>query len=45
MRRITIAVIAAIMSIAALGAASAHSGGTDAQGCHPNHKTGDYHCP
>lgn len=21
-----------------------HSGGTDAQGCHTNHKTGDYHC-
>lgn len=22
----------------------AHSGGTDANGCHKNHKTGDYHC-
>lgn len=22
----------------------AHSGGTNAQGCHRNHKTGDYHC-
>jgi hypothetical protein len=21
-----------------------HSGGTDANGCHRNHKTGDYHC-
>jgi methionine-rich copper-binding protein CopC len=21
-----------------------HSGGTDAQGCHTNHATGDYHC-
>ena len=21
-----------------------HSGGTDSQGCHTNHKTGDYHC-
>lgn len=21
-----------------------HSGGTDANGCHTNHKTGDYHC-
>ncbi|WP_373566176.1 YHYH domain-containing protein, partial [Salmonella enterica] len=20
-----------------------HSGGTDANGCHTNHKTGDYH--
>lgn len=22
----------------------AHSGGTDAQGCHTNRKTGDHHC-
>jgi len=22
----------------------AHSGGTDAKGCHKNHKTGGYHC-
>jgi hypothetical protein len=26
------------------GAALAHSGGTDANGCHTNRKTGDYHC-
>lgn len=26
------------------GIAAAHSGGTDAQGCHTNRKTGDYHC-
>ncbi|MFQ6556773.1 MULTISPECIES: YHYH domain-containing protein [Pseudomonas] len=24
--------------------AFAHSGGTDAKGCHRNHKTNDYHC-
>lgn len=24
--------------------ALAHSGGTDANGCHTNRKTGDYHC-
>lgn len=24
--------------------AYAHSGGTDANGCHTNHSTGDYHC-
>ncbi|AZT84285.1 YHYH domain-containing protein [Marinobacter sp. NP-4(2019)] len=24
--------------------AAAHSGGTDANGCHTNHKTGGYHC-
>ncbi|MFN4186572.1 MULTISPECIES: YHYH domain-containing protein [Acinetobacter] len=23
---------------------SAHSGGTNSQGCHTNSKTGDYHC-
>ncbi|WP_348529716.1 MULTISPECIES: YHYH domain-containing protein [unclassified Mesorhizobium] len=22
----------------------AHGGGTDANGCHTNHKTGEYHC-
>ncbi|WP_319802420.1 YHYH domain-containing protein [Candidatus Symbiopectobacterium sp. NZEC135] len=26
------------------GSVWAHSGGTDANGCHTNHKTGDYHC-
>ncbi|MFT0139533.1 YHYH domain-containing protein [Alcanivoracaceae bacterium MT1] len=26
------------------GAVLAHSGGTNSQGCHKNHKTGDYHC-
>ncbi|WP_419693570.1 YHYH domain-containing protein [Mesorhizobium muleiense] len=26
------------------GLAYAHSGGTDSNGCHKNHKTGDYHC-
>lgn len=30
--------------LCACGIASAHSGGTDAQGCHTNRKTGDYHC-
>jgi hypothetical protein len=24
--------------------ASPHPGGTNADGCHTNHKTGDYHC-
>lgn len=23
---------------------TAHSGGTDANGCHTNHATGEYHC-
>ncbi len=26
------------------GTAFAHSGGTDAMGCHTNTATGDYHC-
>ncbi|NOV24745.1 YHYH domain-containing protein [Cupriavidus necator] len=26
------------------GAAAAHGGGLDAEGCHTNHKTGEYHC-
>lgn len=26
------------------GAAVEHGGGLDAQGCHTNHKTGEYHC-
>lgn len=26
------------------GSVLAHSGGTNSQGCHRNHKTGDYHC-
>ncbi|MEZ5648691.1 MAG: YHYH domain-containing protein [Alphaproteobacteria bacterium] len=27
-----------------LGQSFAHSGRTNAKGCHTNHKTGDYHC-
>lgn len=39
------ALIAAAVALA-FGSAPvfAHSGGTDANGCHTNHKTGDYHC-
>ncbi|MGS3141534.1 YHYH domain-containing protein [Aeromonas sanarellii] len=28
----------------AIGYAQAHSGGTNSEGCHTNHQTGDYHC-
>ncbi|CAI8715201.1 YHYH domain-containing protein [Pseudomonas sp. IT-P74] len=35
--------IASLLSITSV-AAFAHSGGTDAKGCHRNHKTNDYHC-
>lgn len=37
------AFIALVITLAA-GWVHAHSGGTDAYGCHRNHKTGDYHC-
>lgn len=39
-------IIAALLAALALSAtvAWAHSGGTDAAGCHYNHKTGVHHC-
>jgi len=40
MKRIIFAAAALILSAAAF----AHSGGTDAAGCHHDHKTGGYHC-
>lgn len=37
--------LSAIIALAALSAtAFAHSGGTDAVGCHVDHRTGVYHC-
>lgn len=36
-------VLVLIMGLVA-GNAVAHSGGTDARGCHENKKTGVYHC-
>lgn len=35
-------IAAALFALSAT--AWAHSGGTDAAGCHYNHKTGEYHC-
>jgi hypothetical protein len=37
-------VFCALPLLLACSFAAAHSGGTDAQGCHTNRKTGDYHC-
>jgi len=37
-------IVLAILGIFATGDTGAHSGGTNAAGCHTNHKTGDYHC-
>jgi len=34
----------ALLAIGTASFAMAHSGGTDAYGCHKNHKTGVYHC-
>ena len=34
----------AIALVLASALAMAHSGGTDSDGCHTNHKTGDRHC-
>ncbi|HEY0212621.1 MAG TPA: YHYH domain-containing protein [Paenirhodobacter sp.] len=40
-----IKVIVAVLALTASSlSAAAHSGGTDASGCHTNHKTGVYHC-
>lgn len=37
--------LAMTLALALLAAtAFAHSGGTDRNGCHTNHKTGGYHC-
>ena len=33
-----------VLVLMASTTAMAHSGGTDAAGCHYNHKTGVYHC-
>jgi hypothetical protein len=36
--------LAFISALLACGSVHAHGGGLDAQGCHTNRKTGDYHC-
>lgn len=40
----TILLAAAVAASMNFGDALAHGGGLNAQGCHNNHKTGDYHC-
>lgn len=37
-------ILVALLLFFAAGTAMAHSGGTNKEGCHQNHKTGDYHC-
>ena len=36
--------LATIVLSSAAGTCSAHGGGTNADGCHTNRSTGDYHC-
>jgi hypothetical protein len=36
--------LALFLSLALVGTAYAHPGGLNAEECHTNHKTGDYHC-
>lgn len=43
MKPIILGLLACVMLFLG-GAASAHSGGTDSQGCHMDHKTGIRHC-
>lgn len=37
-------VLLIVLSVFSATLLYAHSGGTDENGCHYNHKTGDYHC-
>lgn len=43
MKRMIAAGLVALLA-AASGLTIAHSGGTNALGCHLDHKTGEYHC-
>ena len=40
----THAIFVAVLTIVASCSALAHGGGLNAEGCHNNRKTGDYHC-
>jgi hypothetical protein len=44
MRALPRLAVVLIAAFAATGPANSHSGGLNAQGCHTNHKTGEYHC-
>lgn len=43
MKAFKIALAATVLALSAISA-FAHGGGLDRNGCHTNHKTGDYHC-
>ncbi len=44
MKQIRLAGLALLLSAAPMASAAAHPGGLNAEGCHNNRKTGDYHC-
>lgn len=44
MRMTVAAIFSVLMIMGTTIPGFAHSGGTDANGCHTNHKTGAYHC-
>ncbi len=44
MRNLISVAIVLIFAMFLAGDSFAHSGGTNANGCHTNRKTGDYHC-
>ncbi len=39
-----IILILSFTTLANFGTAKAHPGGLNSEGCHTNHKTGEYHC-
>ncbi|MCZ4331069.1 YHYH domain-containing protein [Castellaniella denitrificans] len=44
MKKIIAAAVLAVFGVIATAPVWAHSGGTDKNGCHMNHKTGTRHC-
>jgi hypothetical protein len=44
MKGLAVAIILTLGALAAALPAAAHPGGLNADGCHNNRKTGDYHC-
>ena len=44
MQKLAAVILSALLTISLTGAALAHSGGLNKDGCHNNRKTGGYHC-
>jgi hypothetical protein len=43
-RAVLLGITASILSVCAVPSVHGHPGGLNAEGCHNNRKTGDYHC-